>query len=435
MPWKNFKTKTTIALGLSFCLSLGFSVALADSSATTSATDLTNQETALQNQLGGINNQIKTYQSQISQVQGKANTLKNEITILDDEAASTQLALQAKQTQIEDTNLQITEVRMLIAQKQLDITANQQVLGQLIVELNNYDNEYALQTTLGSSNLSDFLDQIQYASSYSDKINQLVDKIKTLKVQLETQQTNLQVQLANLQTLQNELQITQDSLTEQAGQKQTLLEQTRGIESNYQKLLASSQASAADLQKEVNDLDNKIRAELGNKTLPPSQGILAWPVDGVVTQGYGNTGFTALGYTFHNGIDVAGPAGAPVYAAADGVIFDTDQSDAEFGNWVAIKHSLTGTNGPVNIITLYGHLRSFIVTPGQSVKQGDLIGYEGNTGNTTAKLYGPERGYHVHFGVYDADGFGVAEGAYTKIYGPYKVPYGYTYNPLDFLGK
>jgi murein DD-endopeptidase MepM/ murein hydrolase activator NlpD len=434
LPRKNFKIKITITLGLLFYLTLKFSFILADSS-TSSAVDLTNQETTLQNQLGGINNKIKTYQSQISEAQSRADTLKNEIEIMDDEVASTQLALQAKQTEVENTNLQITEVKLLILQKQQDIETNQQVLGELIVQLNDYDNEYAIQTTLGSSSLSDFLDQIQYAGSYSDKINQLVDKIKTLKAQLVTQQNNLQAQLANLQTLQNELQITQGSLTEQAGQKQTLLDQTRGIESNYQKLLASSQASAADLEKEVNDLDNKIRAQLGNKTLPPSQGILAWPVDGVVTQGYGNTGFTALGYTFHNGLDVAGPAGAPVYAAADGVIFDTDESYAEFGNWVAIKHSLTGTNGPINIVTLYGHLRSFIVKPGQSVKQGDLIGYEGNTGNTTAKLYGPERGYHVHFGVYDADGFGVTQGAYTKIYGPYKVPYGYTYNPLDFLGK
>ena len=78
-------------------------------------------------------------------------------------------------------------------------------------------------------------------------------------------------------------------------------------------------------------------------------------------------------------------------------------------------------------------MTKFIVVAGQQVKQGDLIGYEGNTGNTTRLLYGPERGYHLHFGVYDAEGFGIKNGAYPNIYGPYRIPYGYTYNPMDFL--
>lgn len=429
----HFDTKTKYKILLAVSLAMFFNFAFASADSTTDA--LTNQKNALQNQLSSINNQIKNYQSQIASTQAKASTLKNQIIIFDAEIASTQLAIQAKQTQIDDTNLQITEVKQLIAQKEQDIADNKKVLAQLIVQLNDYDSQYALQTTLGSSDFSDFLDQIQYTSSYGDKITQLTDKIKTLKAQLQTQQQNLQTQLANLQELQKQLQITQDSLNEQRGQKQTLLNQTRGIESNYQKLLASSKSSAADLQKEVNDLDNQIRTKLGNKKLPPSKGVLAWPVDGVVTQGYGNTGFTSLGYTSHNGIDIAGPAGSPVYAAADGVVYDTDNSNAEYGNWVAIKHSLNGPGGHIDIITLYGHFRSFIVHTGQTVKQGDLIGYEGNTGNTTAKLYGPERGYHVHFGVYDAQGFGVKAGAYPKIYGPYKIPYGYTYNPLDFLGN
>ncbi len=400
------------------------------------STDTLNaQKSDLQKRLADINNQIKSYQNQIAQTQAKANTLKNSIALFDAEIASTQLAIQAKQTQIEDTNLQIDEVKKIIAQKQQEISDNKKVLGQLIVQLNEYDNQYALQTTLGSNNLSDFLDQIEYASSYSDKITQLVEKIKALKLQLENQQRSLEKQLAHLQELQKQLQITQNSLTEQRSQKQTLLNQTKGIEKNYQKLLASNQQDASDLQKEVNDLDNQIRAKLGNKSLPPSKGLLAWPIDGVLTQKYGNTGFTSLGYTFHNGIDVAGPAGTPIYAAADGVVYDTDKSDTQFGNWVAIKHTLTGKKGTISVVTLYGHFRSFIVHAGQTVKQGDLIGYEGNTGNTTKKLYGPERGYHLHFGVYDAEGFGVKSGAYPKIYGPYKVPFGYTYNPLDFLGN
>lgn len=403
--------------------------------ADTSVDDLSAQKTERQKKLDDINKQIKSYQQQIATAQNKASTLKNEVYIYDKQIASTQLAIEAKQTQIEDTQMQIDELQKLIENKEKEINENKQVLGQIISQLNEYDSEYDLKTTIGSNNLSDFLDQIQYTQSLNDKIYQLLQKIKALKIQLQSQQHDLQIQLENLKELQNQLQITQDSLTVQRNQKQSLLNQTRGLEKNYQKLLASSKQDEANLQKEIDDLDAKIRAKLGKKTINASHGLLAWPMDGILTQGYGNTGFTALGYNFHNGIDIAAPAGTPVYAAADGIVYATDHGEASYGNWVAIKHNLNGSTGQVNIITLYGHMKSFIVSPGQAVQQGDLIGYEGNTGNTTAKLYGPERGYHVHFGVYDVEGFGVSNGAYTKIYGPYKVPYGYTYNPLDFLNS
>jgi murein DD-endopeptidase MepM/ murein hydrolase activator NlpD len=296
-----------------------------------------------------------------------------------------------------------------------------------------YDDDFLIKTTLSSDNLSDFLDQVQYTQSFQTKVYQLVQKIKDLKAKLEQQERELQAQVNKLKELKDELEITQKSLETQRQQKQVLLNQTRGLEQNYQKLLAVSQKEEAQIQKEIENLDSEIRKKLGNKTLSASKGVLAWPIDGILTQKYGNTGFTSLGYTFHNGIDVAAPAGKPIYAAADGEVLYTDSSDTAYGNWVAIKHAISTKSGNREIVTLYAHMRSFKVKPGQSVKQGDLVGYEGNTGNTTKKLYGPERGYHIHFGVYDAEGFGVNPGQYSKIYGPYKVPYGYTYNPLDFL--
>jgi murein DD-endopeptidase MepM/ murein hydrolase activator NlpD len=80
-------------------------------------------------------------------------------------------------------------------------------------------------------------------------------------------------------------------------------------------------------------------------------------------------------------------------------------------------------------------MRSIKVKGGQKLEQGDLIGYEGNTGNTTRLLYGPERGYHLHFAVFDCDGYKVTGGAHTDVYGHYSVPSGFTYNPMSFLGK
>ena len=421
------KKNLKIILGLIFALVLILRCQFAFADATT------DQLAASQQKLLQINQQIKNYQQQIAKTQAQSSSLKNEISIYNSQISSLELELEAKQTQIDDANLQIAQLQKLIDKKNQDIADNKKILGQLIVELSQYDDQYALQTSIGSNNLSGFLDQIQYTQNLQDKVYQLVQKIKTLKAQLESEQHDLQIQVAQLEQLKNQLQISQNSLITIKNQKQRLLDQTQGLEKNFQKLLTSSKQDADNLQKEIQDLDAKAKAAVGSKTITAAKGLLAWPIDGIITQGYGNTGFTALGYNFHNGIDIAGPPGQPIYAAADGDVLYTDHSNASFGNWVALKSTINTPAGPADIVTLYGHFQSFIVTVGQHLSQGDLIGYEGNTGNTTRLIYGPERGYHLHFGVYDAKGFGVSQGAYPKIYGPYKVPYGYTYNPLDFL--
>ena len=157
-------------------------------------------------------------------------------------------------------------------------------------------------------------------------------------------------------------------------------------------------------------------------------------MSGILTQGYGNTGFTSLGYSFHNGLDIAAPAGTAVRAAGDGVVYSTGTGQTAYGNWVVIKHTVqTDDNGMRNVFTLYAHLSKILVSSGQGLLQGDIVGTEGNTGNTTRLLYGPERGYHLHFSIFDEEGFGIKEGAYQDIYGAYRIPYGYTYNPLEFF--
>ena len=431
MPYgRDIKIKAKSILGLLLALGLLFSnfrAVLADT--------ISDQLTASQQKLLQLNQQINGYQKQIAQVQNQSSSLRNEISIYNDQISSTELAIEAKQTQIDSANLQITQLQRQIDEKTQDIASNQQVLAELISELNKDDDQYILKTTVGSDNLSDFLDQVQYTQNLQSQVYQLVEKIKSLKTELESQQHDLQIQVQQLQDLKDQLQVTQDSLTTIRNQKQQLLNQTQGLEKNFQKLLSSSKTDAVNLQKEIENLDNQVKAKLGKSAIiNATPGILAWPIDGIITQGYGNTGFTALGYDFHNGIDIAGPPGQPIYAAADGVVLDDDHSNQDFGNWVALKSTIITAGGTTaDIFTLYGHMQKYIVDVGQNLKQGDLIGYEGNTGNTTAKLYGPERGYHLHFGVYDFNGFAVSQGAYTKTYGPYKVPYGYTYNPLNFL--
>ncbi|OGE87595.1 MAG: hypothetical protein A3J07_02660 [Candidatus Doudnabacteria bacterium RIFCSPLOWO2_02_FULL_49_13] len=396
------------------------------------ATDLQQQKAAKQAQLNAIEAKIADYQRQIKETQGQLNNLANQIKILNLQIAQTEAQIEATEGKIDAANLEIADVTNKIIQTEKNINKQKAILKSLILEINDLDQRSPLEIALENDNFSEFLDQVQYTTSIQEQSQEALTKIKELKVDLDERQADLKVEKAKLDTLLSQLDLTKVSLGGEQKGKQQLLDQTRGQERVYQRLLTDSEAQEKALNDEINNLDALIAAKLGNKKLKAIHGLLGWPMDGIMTQGYGNTGFTALGYSFHNGIDVAAAANTPIYAAGDGTVAASGTGGGAYGNWVAIRHD-TGKFLAHPIVTLYGHMSSFVVHNGQVLKQGDLVGFEGNTGNTTRLLYGPHRGYHIHFTVFDAEGFGVANGAYPNIYGPYKVPYGAPYNPLDFL--
>lgn len=85
---------------------------------------------------------------------------------------------------------------------------------------------------------------------------------------------------------------------------------------------------------------------------------------------------------FHTGIDLVEPFGSPIYAADDGIVALVGKSSTGYGNYVVLAHS-------GGLDTLYGHLSTSLVKVGQTVTQGQVIGLEGSTGNST--------GPHLHF--------------------------------------
>ncbi len=390
-----------------------------------------NQRDVLNDKIQRLQNQINAYQKSINETRKQGASLQNEINIYDNQIASLELQIQATQTQTEDTNLQISELQTQIDRRKVEIEENKVILGSLVRQLAELDENSFLNIGLGTDNFSAFLDQVQYNRSVQDQVYSLVSKIKEIKAKLETQQADLKKSLEKLTELSGQLKIAEEALNSDRDAKSDLLAQTKGVEKNYQNMLSASNKEQDKIQKELYDLDNAARAKAGNPTISAKKGVLAWPMDGVLTQGYGNTGFTSLGYNFHNGLDIAAPAGKPIYAPADGTVAHCNSSQSAYGNWCTIYHSVETNNGVREIVSLFGHMRSYVVAPGQAVKMGDLIGYEGNTGNTTRLLYGPDRVYHLHFTIFDRNGYRVTKGAY----GDYYVPSGVTYNPLSFLGR
>ena len=107
-----------------------------------------------------------------------------------------------------------------------------------------------------------------------------------------------------------------------------------------------------------------------------------WPTEGTVTSGYG----WRWG-RMHRGVDVAGPVGTPVVAAAAGVVEQAGWNSGGYGNLVEIRH-------PDGSLTRYAHNNSLNVSAGQNVRQGQQIAEMGSTGYST----GPHLHFEVHQG-------------------------------------
>ena len=100
---------------------------------------------------------------------------------------------------------------------------------------------------------------------------------------------------------------------------------------------------------------------------------LVWPMKGIIT-----TYFSAI----HPAVDIATSANTPIFAAQSGVVLYAEMSPYGYGNFVKVDHG-DGRQ------THYAHFSSIVVHEGQTVRQGQLLGYEGTTGNST--------GPHLHF--------------------------------------
>ncbi|MHB8611909.1 MAG: murein hydrolase activator EnvC family protein [Candidatus Dormibacteraceae bacterium] len=204
-----------------------------------------------------------------------------------------------------------------------------------------------------------------------------VAQLKVLQAQQESSVAQLQMKIDETQ---GELYLLNRQSTQLAQQVTDMLQQ-------QQDAIISAAMQTVWTQVQLWSQSNnvgQIAASAGHST----QYRFIWPEpQAQISQGFGPSTFwfePAYGQYphFHTGIDLVEPFGSPVYAADDGVVALVGSSSSGYGNYVVIAHS-------GGLDTLYGHLSTAVVKVGQVVAQGQPVGLEGSSGNST--------GAHLHF--------------------------------------
>ena len=150
-------------------------------------------------------------------------------------------------------------------------------------------------------------------------------------------------------------------------------------------------ASLQDMDQTISSLTRKssrLQAIFEDQAVLLASTPSIWPVRGYFSDKFGNRTDPFTGMPdFHPGIDVSTPRGTKVLAPADGVVTYRGRRGA-YGNTLVIDHGF-------GIVTRYAHLEGYEVRPGQRVQRGDVIGFVGSTGRSTAP--------HLHYEVWVDD--------------------------------
>jgi murein DD-endopeptidase MepM/ murein hydrolase activator NlpD len=146
----------------------------------------------------------------------------------------------------------------------------------------------------------------------------------------------------------------------------------------YEPVKADSDSTFKQLFSSWKKLDN---LQVGAIAVPSEKPVRM----AAFTSGYGvRSDPFGGGAARHMGIDLAGPVGTPIYATADGVVSASGYNNGGYGNLIKLDHGR-------GVETRYGHLSSMLVSSGQRVTRGQLIGRMGSTGRST--------GSHLHYEV------------------------------------
>lgn len=313
-------------------------------------------------------------------------------------------------TSIDALTLAIQEKTETIDQRQKEIDEQLEQLKARIRVIYMTGDTTTLDILLSATDVNDFLDKAELISTLSehdqkliDNINSSISKMEIEKTQLAEEQdlleqskAELEPQKAELESLLaesgiqlNNAQTTENGISSDMGANEAEISAlSYEIESYYA-------AQAEQIQQQINEAredngggEGGGESGGGGYTPEPSYGSgYAWPCPGyyTITSPFGDMdGRTSP----HTGVDISGSSilGAPIIAADSGMVdyswYASDGYGGGYGNYCMIDHD--GGRS-----TLYAHMSSIIVSPGQYVEKGQVIGYVGSTGYST--------GPHLHF--------------------------------------
>lgn len=371
-------------------------------------------------------------QSKISQTKGQVAAVQAEMSALDAQITRVNIKIDQLNGEMQKLQAEIAKTKAELEVAKAELLEKKDLYAKRLRAMYIANDRGYLDILLDSTDATSLIGNARMIRSIATSDRELIDEINAKVKEIEEKQALLAEQEKQLAQKQQQARIERSNLeaanAQKAGYMNSLMNNLSAYEAQYDAMLRESDA----IESQIANLDLSIQkakqeeaarlakqraaqqvrrqkasaprartaassvsaasstsndvVQYGAKATPEARtGELYWPVPGHhrITSPFGYRIHPILKYRkLHTGVDIGAPNGTPVVSAASGTVI-ASRFMGGYGNCVMIDHG--------GKVTVYGHLSSRAVSPGQSVSAGETIGYVGSTGMST--------GAHLHFEV------------------------------------
>jgi murein DD-endopeptidase MepM/ murein hydrolase activator NlpD len=323
----------------------------------------------------------------ISRYSRQIGALEGDITVLQDRQARIQADLDAKRAELARVQDKLRAERIRLARLRARLAEARTALSARLVEIYKADKPDMVTVILEADGFADLLTRTEFMKRVSHQDARIIFRVRAAKEEAVATEKRLDA----LEERQRAVTaIVARRVEEVAAVKGRLIERRQQFESvraTKARALDSTRAHRHELEGHLRELEREqaqVTARLQSVQSAPAgpvrqgSGAMVWPVNGAFTSPFG-----MRWGRLHAGIDIAAPEGTPIRAADSGRVVLLGWTGG-YGNYTCISHG-------GSLSTCYGHQSRYGTSSGASVGKGQVIGYVGNTGNST--------GAHLHFEV------------------------------------
>ena len=324
-----------------------------------------------------------------SELKEKVTVVQSQISVLKGQIAEVQNSIGLKEQEIAVKEQQITEKEAEIADQWGDFKQHMAAMQELrdggsVAMLSAVNDLYELLT------FNEVMQDISIKDTeILDNMKNAKEALESDKLTLESQRSELQSKKADLDAQNSQMRAKQNELNSSVAAAQMSAAEAQQAQKDAQAAIESDEMNYEAVKKQIQKM---IAAAAASKPTLSFTGFIC-PLKSYsrISSEYGWRKNPVTGVNkLHAGTDFAAPGGTPIYAAASGYVQVAGWSSGGYGNYVIIYHGKMSDGNQYS--TLYGHMRSVATSAGKYVKQGEIIGYVGSTGNST--------GNHLHLEVW-----------------------------------
>ncbi len=345
--------------------------------------------------------------SDLDDLQAEMDVINDRITQLNSQIAEYNDAIAQYQSEIDSLEAKIEEAEKRQTELEAQISDTYELLGDRLYATYVAGSTSTLELLLSAEDFETFLTRLELVRRISEYDTSLVSDLQADINELETTKTQLDADMAAVEQKQAAEQSARDALASDRAEELEARSLQESKQNDIEQKITDSEELQAELEAamEAYDNDKANGMENGSGGAVDNADPSEFPVSSkgmICPLQYSNVYVSAgwYGYANHKGIDfctrgaTGNTYGKAIRAAADGVVYSAEYHYS-WGNNVYINHG-------DGVYTRYAHCSSIVVSAGQTVKQGQIIAYVGNTGNVSPRpsASNPHAGAHLHFEVW-----------------------------------